>query len=107
MTGVLAAFAGSGRGVVRDPTTGDYFNTNNKVTLNTYTGANPPFSSYYETIFRWNGVDVATEIAYYPDEAIISVVVGSYTYYAGSYQGGAGGEPIVTLYGIYRVGPPA
>ena len=107
MTGILAAFAGSGRGVVRDPITGDYYDANNRVTINSYTGGSPPFSSYFETIFRWGGVNIATVVNPYPEAATTSVVVGSYTYYLGTFKSSSGSEPVINLYGIYRIGPPA
>ena len=105
MTGVLAALAGSSPGIVRDPTSGDYYDANNRVTQSFYIGVSPPFSSYYETVFRWGGSNVATVTNPYPDSAATSVVVGAYTYYLGTFQSSSGTDPIVALYGIYRIGP--
>lgn len=107
MTGVLAALAGAGPAIVRDPTSGDYFDTSNRVTRYTYIGINPPFSSYYETVFRWGGTNVATVTNPYPESPVTSTVVGAYTYYVGDFESTSGSDPIVDLYGIYRVGPPA
>lgn len=99
MPGLLSS---SGAGAVRDPSSGDYFDASNRVTVYTAPGAFPPSTAVYSVVFRWGGVDVATVNTSYPASPVTSAVVGSYTYYSGAFKSGTG---TVDLYGIYRVGP--
>lgn len=105
MSGVACAMAGL-KGLVREPTTGEYYDASNRVTYTAYTGPSPPIGSYVQAVFRWAGSDVynSGQIPY-PGTAPTSVTVGRYTYYAGSVQSSTGGDPSVQTNAIYRIGP--
>lgn len=100
----IAASGGGGGGVTREPTTGDYYDANNRVTRTSFIGGSPPGSTYTRVVFRWGGVDVFdTGNVPYPAVANNSSPrTDGFIYRAGALQSISGSDPTINVYGIYR-----